>query len=56
MIMKVYAEWYNKIAQEGVQPLEIMKMQQQIIMGIWAKIYDAIEPLNLEQLKPPAEL
>lgn len=56
MLTEVYTEWWEKIAREGMQPLEIMKMQQQIIQEIWHRIYAAIEPLKLEQLKPPAQL
>lgn len=52
MLTEVYAEWWNKIATEGMQPLEIMKMQQQIIQEIWHRIYAAITPLNLN-IEPP---
>ena len=55
MLTEAYAEWYEKIASEGMHPLELMKMQQQIIQGIWHRIYAAIEPLKLEELKPPAK-
>ena len=55
MLTEVYAEWWNKIAYDGVQPLEIMKVQQQIIMRIWARIYEALEPLELN-LSPPKQI
>jgi len=55
MLTEIYAEWFNMVATEGLYPLEIMKMQQDVIQRIWARIFAAIEPLKLEQLKPPAK-
>ena len=52
MLTEIYAEWINKIANEGMQPLEIMRMQQEIIQRIWHRIYAAIEPLNLNLDSP----
>lgn len=52
LLTEIYAEWYNKIATDGKQPLEIMSMQYDIIQTMWARIYAAIEPLNLK-LNPP---
>ena len=52
MLTEIYAEWFNKIATDGVQPLEMMRMQQEIIQGIWHRIFAAIEPLKLDLQKP----
>jgi len=55
MLTEIYSEWYQKIATEGAQPLEIMSRQYDIIQTMWARIYAAIEPLNLK-LDPPKQI
>ena len=55
MLTEIYGEWYQKISVEGKQPLEIMSRQYDIIQTMWARIYAAIEPLNLN-LDPPKAL
>lgn len=52
MLTEIYAEWYNKISVEGMQPVEIMVKQQEIIQTIWFRIYAAVKPLELD-LNPP---
>jgi len=52
MLTEIYAEWFHTISTEGMHPLEIMKMQQDVIQRIWLRIYNAIEPLKLN-INPP---
>lgn len=55
MLTEIYGEWYQKIATEGAQPLEIMSRQYDIIQTMWARIYAAIQPLDLD-LSPPKQI
>lgn len=55
MLTEIYAEWYKKIATDGAQPLEIMSRQYDIIQTMWARIYAAIKPLDLD-LDPPKKI
>lgn len=54
MLTEIYSEWYHKISTDGVQPVEMMRMQQEILQGIWRRIFAEIEPLQLE-LKSPKD-
>lgn len=57
MLTEIYITWYDMISTDGLQPLEIMKMQQQIIQDIWRKIYAAIQPVISEEItKPPKQI
>ncbi|RLD57002.1 MAG: hypothetical protein DRI97_06300 [Bacteroidetes bacterium] len=55
MLTEIYAEWYNKISVHGMQPVEIMVKQQEIMQTIWFRIYAAVKPLELD-LNPPKQI
>lgn len=52
MLTEIYQKWYIKVAYEGIQPAEMMGSQAAIVQEIFQRIYDVIEPLNLE-IYPP---
>lgn len=52
MLTEIYAAWYNKVADKGKQPVDMMSMQVDVLQQIFQRIYDSIKPLNLEIEKP----
>ena len=52
MLTEIYAQWYNKVSEEGEQPSEMMGSQAVLLQSYFQRIYDAIKPLDLP-IKPP---
>ena len=52
MLTEIYAQWYNKVSEEGEQPSEMMGSQAVLLQSYFQRIYDAIEPLNIP-IHPP---
>jgi hypothetical protein len=52
MLTEIYQEWFTKISKDGKQPLEMMAMQQELLQGIWFRIFGALQPLKLNILPP----
>ena len=55
MLTELYGEWYQKIATDGAQPMEIMIAQYDIIQTMWARVYAAIHSLDLD-IEPPKQI
>lgn len=54
-LSKWYDSWYNNISNKGRQESEMMDMQADMLQEIFAEIYKALQPLNLD-IKPPNAL
>jgi hypothetical protein len=48
-----YDVWYNDISNNGKQEAEMMEMQADMLQGIFVEIYQALQPLELVDLKQP---
>lgn len=55
LIVQIYQDWYNNISVQGSQPAEMMNAQAAMLQGMLYRIYEAIEPLNLD-FKPPNKI
>jgi hypothetical protein len=51
----IYNKWYTKIAYNGKQPAEMMKIQAAMLQEIFTEIYGFIEPIikDDDELKAP---